>query len=187
VDRFSNKAVLSVSGPLVPGTTAPRLFTAMPDPHRFTLAIPIVIHVLRGMSMAAVSLATGSIALRLAPEGRGARYLAANSPVGAIAGFAAPLLGGVIAGGLESYRFSVRVVLDAPGGSTVVPAFTPQGMNFAFLLATVVGFCAMHRLSLVVEGEAVSRSVVVRNLFEEIKRPVVTFGDGSHSAVSTSR
>jgi hypothetical protein len=75
------------------------------------------------------------------------------------------------------------MVLDAPGGSTAVPAFSLQGMDFAFLLATVVGFYAMHRLSFVVEGEAVSRSVVVRNLFEEIKRPIVTFSDGDQSTV----
>jgi MFS family permease len=182
VDRFSNKAVLNVSGPLVLGTTALWLFTATPEPHQFTLWLLVVIHVIRGMSMAGVSLATGNIALRLAPEGRGAPYLAANSLVGAIAGFAAPLIGGAVAGGLEGYQFSIQVVLEAPGGSTVVPAFDLQGMDFVFLLATVVGFYAMHRLSFVSEGEAVDRSVVVRNLFEEIKRPVVTFSDGDQSA-----
>jgi MFS family permease len=183
VDRLSNKAVLSVSGPLVLGTTALWLFTAMPDPHRFTLAILVVIHVLRGTSMAGVSLATGNIALRLAPEGRGAPYLAANSFVGAIAGFAAPLLGGAVAGALEGHRFSVRVTWAAPGGETVVPAFHIQGMDFAFLLATLVGMYAMHRLSAEVEGDAVTRSVVVRNLLAEMKRPVVNFGDADDQSI----
>lgn len=183
VDKFSNKAVLSVSGPLVLGTTALWLFTAIPGPHRFTMVPLIGIHVLRGMSMAGVTLATGNIALRLAPEGRGAPYLAANSLVGSIAGFMAPLLGGAVAGALEAYRFSIEITLDTPGGSTVVPAFSLQGMDFAFLLATVVGLYAMHRLSFVVEGEAVNRSTVVRNLLKEIKRPLVTFGDGDQSTV----
>lgn len=35
----------------------------------------------------------------------------------------------------------------------------------------------MHRLSVVVGCEAINRSFVVRNLFEEIKRPVMTFDD----------
>lgn len=182
-DRFSNKAVLDVSGPLVLGTTALWLFTAMPEPHRFTLALLIVIHLLRGMSMAGVTLATGNIALRLAPKGHGAPYLAANNLVGAVAGFAAPLIGGAVAGGLEAHRFSIQVAWETPGGALSVPAVSFQGMDFAFLLATVVGIYAMHRLSLVVEGGAVERSVVVRNLFEEIKRPVVTFGDGNQSSV----
>lgn len=183
VDQFSNKAVLSVSGPLVLGTTALWLFTAMPEPHQFTLALLVIIHVLRGMSMAGVSLATGNIALRLAPEGRGAPYLAANNLVGALAGFVAPLIGGAVAGALEEHQFSIGITWDAPGGVVSVPAFSLQGMDFAFLLATVVGLYAMHRLSLVVEGEAVERSEVVRNLFEEIKRPVVTFGDGDQSPI----
>ena len=173
-DHFSNKAVLGVSGPLVLGSTILWLFTAMPDPHRFTLALLVVIHVLRGMSMAGVSLATGNIAMRLAPRGRATSFLAANSLVGALAGGVAPLVGGAVAGYFELHRFTITLNWESPGGLYSVSAFHLQGMDFAFILAFVVGLYAMHRLTLVVEGEHVERSVVVQNLFQEIKRPVVT-------------
>lgn len=91
--------------------------------------------------------------------------------------------GGAVAGGLADHRFPIQVMHEAAGGSTVVPAFSLQGMDFAFLLATVVGVYAMHRVSLDVEGETGTRSVVFRNLFEEVKRPVLTFSDGDQLAV----
>ncbi|MFB6141046.1 MAG: MFS transporter [Halosimplex sp.] len=174
-DRFSNKAVLGVSGPLVLGSTILWLFTAMPDPHRFTVPLIVLIHVLRGMSMAGVSLTTGNIAMRLAPQGQGTSYLAANSLVGALAGGIAPLVGGAVAGAFELHRFTITLNWESPGGVYSLSAFYLQGMDFAFVLAFLVGIYAMHRLSLVVEAEAVQRSVVVRNLVEEIKRPLVTF------------
>ena len=174
-DRFSSKAVLGVSGPLVLGTTILWLFTLMPEAHRFTFALLVIIFLLRGMSMAGVSLATGTIAMRLAPQGRGTAYLAANSFVVALAGAIGPLLGGAIAGAFEDHRFTITLAWEGPHGIFAIPAFTIQGMDFAFIVAFVVGIYAMHRLSLVVEGEQIERSIVVQNLFEEIRRPIGTY------------
>ena len=174
-DRYSSKAVLGVSGPLVLGTTILWLFTLMPEAHRFTFALLVIIFLLRGMSMAGVSLATGTIAMRLAPQGRGTAYLAANSFVVAVAGAIGPLLGGAIAGAFENHHFTVTLGWEGPQNVFSIPAFTMQGMDFAFILAFIVGLYAMHRLTLVVEGEQIGRSVVVQNLFEEIKRPIGTY------------
>lgn len=173
-DHAGNKAVLGVSGPLVLGSTILWLFTAMPDPHRFTVALLVVIHVLRGISMAGVSLATGNIAMRLAPRGRATSFLAANSMVGALAGGVAPLVGGAVAGYFEFHRFTITLNWESPTSRYSVSAIHLTGMDFAFILAFLVGIYALHRLSFVVEGEAIERSVVVKNLMAEIKQPMVT-------------
>lgn len=184
-DRFSNKAVLGVSGPLVLGSTILWLFTSMPDTHRFTVPLIVAIHVLRGMSMAGVTLATGNIAMRLAPKGQGTAFLAANSLVGALAGGVAPLVGGAVAGAFELHRFTITLNWESPAGVYSVSAFHIQGMDVAFILAFLVGIYAMHRLSAVVESEPVERSVVVKNLVAEIKRPILTFTavDGAFEAL----
>lgn len=179
VDRYSNKAILGVSGPLVLGTTILWLFTAMPDTHRFTVFLLVLIFLLRGMSMAGVTLAAGNIAMRLAPQGNGTAYFAANSFVAAIAGGIGPLLGGAVAGAFEAHRFTITLAWEGPRGILSVPAFNLQGIDFAFVLAFLVGIYSLHRLSLVVEGERIQRSVVVENLFEEIRRPVGTFTTAS--------
>lgn len=184
-DRFGNKAILSVSGPMVLGTTILWLFTAMPDAHRFTIPLLVAIHLLRGMSMAGVTLATGNIAMRLAPKGQGTSYLAANSLVGALAGGIAPLVGGAVAGAFELYRFTITLNWEGPHGFVSIPAFDLQGMDFAFILAFLVGIYAMHRLSMVVEGDPIERSVVVQNLITEVKRPMLTLTtvDGAADAL----
>ena len=178
-DRYSAKSVLSISGPLVLGTTILWLFTLMPEPHRFTMGLLVVIFLLRGMSMAGVSLATGTIAMRLAPQGRGTAFLAANSFVVAIAGASGPLLGGAIAGFFEDHRFTIILNWEAPHGVIAIPAFHLQGVDFAFLAAFLIGLYAMHRLTLVEEGERIERSIVVQNLFEEIKRPIGNYTTAS--------
>ena len=178
-DRFSAKAVLGVSGPLVLGTTILWLFTLMPETHRFTMGLLVAIFVLRGMSMAGVSLATGTIAMRLAPQGRGTSFLAANSFVVALAGAVGPLMGGAIAGAFEDRRFTITLTWEAPNGVVAIPAIHLQGMDFAFISAFLVGIYAMHRLTLIEEGVYIERSVVVQNLFEEIKRPVGSYTTAS--------
>jgi len=173
-DRFSSKAVLRVSGPLVLASTLLWLFTGTPELHRFTVPLLVGIHVLRGVSMAGVTMATGSIAMRLAPAGRATPYLAANSLVGALAGGVAPLIGGAVAGLFEFYRFTVTLELAGPGGGFSVPAFYLQGMDFAFVLAFLVGIYAMHRLTFVAEAD-VGRVIVVQHLLAEMRRPMRSF------------
>lgn len=106
-------------------------------------------------------------------------YLAANSFVAALAGGIGPLLGGAVAGAMELHRFSITASWESPSGVVSVPAFDLQGMDFAFILAFGVGVYAMHRLSLVAEGEPVERSAVVQTLLAEVKRPVVSFTTAS--------
>lgn len=124
--------------------------------------------------MAGVTLATGSIAMRLAPQGRATPYLAANSLVTALAGGVAPLVGGAVVGLFEFYHFTVSLKLPGLGGGVSVPAFYLQGMDFAFVLAFIVGFYAMHRLTFVAEAD-VDRGVVVQHLLAELKRPIRSF------------
>lgn len=78
-----------------------------------------------------------------------------------------------VAGVLETTRFTITLAWDGPVSSYAVSPFQIQGMDFAFVLAFLVGIYAMHRLSMVAEGEPVGRSVVVRTLFAEVRRPTV--------------
>ena len=174
-DRFSNKAVLGVSGPLVLVATGLWLFTGTPDPHSFTLPLLVAIHVLRGMSMSGVTLATGNIGMKLAPRGRGTAYLAANGLVGAVAAGVAPLLGGAIANAAADYRLTTTIDLQRPGQDLAIQTLSVQGIDFAFVLSLAIGVYAMHRLTSVVEEGRQQRSEVVQSLLLEVKRPLLSF------------
>lgn len=84
-DRFSNKSVLGVSGPLFMGCIIAFTFTAMPERHILTLPLLVLIDIFMGISTAGVTLASGNIGLKLAPKGQATAYLAANSLVNSLA------------------------------------------------------------------------------------------------------
>jgi MFS family permease len=176
-DQFSNKAVLGVSGPIKLLAVGLWLFTALPDRHRFTLALLVVIHVLLGIANAGVGLATGNIGRRLAPRGSATPYLAAKNLTGAVAATLGPLVGGVVANAFADHTLSITLNWTGPNRLFTVETFNVSGMDFAFLLTIVIGVYAMHRLSLVVEGERpqTGRSTVVSTLIAESRAPLLSF------------
>lgn len=174
-DRFSNKAVLGVSGPLVLASVFLWLFTAMPDPYRLTFGLLVAIHGLLGASMAGVTLATGNIGLKLAPRGHATAYLAVNGLVGSLAAAVGPLAGGALAGVVGPYSLALRLDLRGPTDVLSVNTLVVEGLDFVFLAAVVAGLYAMHRLALVVEAGRIERSTVVRSLLVEVTRPLGSF------------
>lgn len=174
-DSFSNKAVLGVSGPLVLVATTLWLFTAMPEKHALTLPLVVVIHVLLGMSMSGVSLATGNIGMKLAPRGRATSYLAATSLVGSIAAGLAPIFGGLIANWFADNRLAVTLSWESTNEAVSVPALYLTGIDFAFIASLSLGVYSVHRLSLVVEGGEAERREVLTTLVSEVRRPLLNF------------
>ena len=141
-DRFSNKSVLRVSGPILIGCfllwAATVLFHAVLLPGSAA-------EVLMGMATSGVGLVSGNISLKLAPNGEATSYLASSSLFAALATGTAPLLGGVIA------------------------MFVPNWEYF-FLVASMLGFFSLHRLTLVKEDGEVQESVVVKEMLSEMRR-----------------
>jgi len=67
-DSFSNKSVLAICGPLFILSILAWTFTTMPEKYFLTIPLLVVIHIVMGLSSAGVSLASGNIGLKLAPE-----------------------------------------------------------------------------------------------------------------------
>jgi MFS family permease len=77
-DRFSNKSVMQVSGGLLLISVIIWPFTTFPEVHVATLPLLALIHILLGIAMAGVSIASFNIAFKLAPPGDATKYLAVN-------------------------------------------------------------------------------------------------------------
>ncbi len=73
-DRFSNKSVLGISGPLFMLCILGWTFTTMPDIYVLTIPLLISLHIFMGISTAGITLATGNIGLKLAPKGQATTY-----------------------------------------------------------------------------------------------------------------
>ncbi len=174
-DRYSNKSVLGVSGPLFLGSILLWTFTSMPGRYSLTIPLLVGIHVLMGISLAGVNLAGGNIGLKLAPRGQATSYLAASSLVTSLAIGIGPLIGGAISNVFVERELSVTLNWSSPSGVIGIETLSFSGMDFAFFFAFLIGLYSLYRLALVVEEGEVGKKMVLNELVSEIKKPLTNF------------
>lgn len=160
-DRFSNKSVLRVSGPILIGCFLLWASTVLFQSTPVLVGLVVLAEVLMGMATSGVSLVSGNISLKLAPSGEATAYLASTSLFAALATGFAPLLGGIVA------------------------MYVPNWEYF-FLVAAMLGFFSLHRLTLVKEDGEVRERVVVKELFCEMRKgcSVSHIRNGIHDATA---
>jgi MFS family permease len=171
-DRFSNKSVLAVCGPLFIACIFAWTLTGSPYGHEFTIPLLVAIHVLAGISTAGVTLASGTIGLKLAPKGKATAYLATSSLVNSAAAGLAPIVGGLCADFFLGRELSLAIKWSAPAGELVLEALHLQKWDFFFITAGILGLYSLHRLALVREVGEVSERVVLAQLLLEARRAI---------------
>lgn len=171
-DRFSNKSVLAVCGPLFIFAILAWTFTTMPEKYFLTIPLLIAIHVVMGLSSAGVALASGNISMKLAPEGQATAYLATNTIVNSVAAGIAPILGGKFADFFTGRQLAWTLEYTSPGGKFVLPTLNLQQWDFFFALAFLIGLYSLHRLSMVKEAGEVEEKVVAQELVAEVRSQV---------------
>nr|MBN2276978.1 MFS transporter [candidate division Zixibacteria bacterium] len=174
-DRFSNKSVLGISGPLFMVSILAWTFTTMPSTHFLTIPLLVVIHIFMGISLAGVTLASANIALKLAPKGEATAYLAASSLVNFLAAGIAPILGGRFADFFSKREFSWTMAWNSPNGNVIFQPLNFQSWDFFFFFAFVIGLYSMHRLALVREEGEVTESILIHEIIGMFRRPIRNF------------
>lgn len=174
-DRYSNKSVLGVSGPLFIFCILAWTFTTLPEKHLLTMPLLIAIHLVMGIATAGVTLSSGNIGLKLAPRGEATAYLAANSFVNSLAAGIAPILGGGFADFFVGRELSWTLRWLGPEGEVAIQTLNFRGWDFFFFLAFLIGLYSIHRLALVEESGWVKEEIVVHELIAEVKRPLRNF------------
>ena len=153
-DRFSNKTILAVCGPMFILAIFAWTFVMFPDQHRYTLHMlvaihSVAIHVLMGVATAGVTLASGNIGLKLAPKGEATAYLAVLSLVNALAAGVAPIFGGLFADFFAQRELALTLQWFSPERSATVPILILRHWGFFFICATLIGLFSLYRLKLV--------------------------------------
>jgi MFS family permease len=169
-DRFSNKSVLRVSGPIFMLCIFAWTFTTLPEKHVLTIPLLLVIHVFMGISTAGVNLASGNIGLKLSPKGQATSHLATKNLVNALTASIAPILGGELADFFAGHELSWTLKWTMPGRELTFHTLHFQHWDFFFFLACLIGFYSIHRLALVKEVGEVKEEVVVNELVSEARR-----------------
>lgn len=174
-DRFSNKSVLAVAGPMVMISIVLWPLTTTLNNSWFSLGLLMIIHALAGISTAGVTLCTGGIALRAAPRGRATAYLATNSLVSGSAATIAPILAGLAADGFDTQHVTINLQWISELGIRREFAWSAlhlHGLDFLFLCAFIFGLYALHRLIVVQEEGEVDEKVILFEFYAEIRKVV---------------
>ena len=171
-DRFSNKSVIAICGPLFILSILAWTFTTMPEKYFLTIPLLILIHVVMGLSSAGVALASGNISLKLAPEGQATSYLATNTIVNSIAAGIAPILGGKFADIFSGRQLEWTLKYTSPTGEYSIPTLNLQQWDFFFVLAFIIGLYSIHRLSMIKEAGEVEEKIVAQELVSEMRSQV---------------
>ncbi|HSV31386.1 MAG TPA: MFS transporter [Atribacteraceae bacterium] len=168
-DRFSNKAVLRVSGPLFIVCILAWTFTMLPDVYILTVPLLILIHIFSGISTAGVTLSSLNIGLKLAPRGQGTVYLATNSLCSAIVAGIAPIIGGQFVDYFRYRQLSWTIKWSGPEGDLAFRALDFHHWDFFFFIAFLIGLYSLHRLTLVKEEGEIKEKIVLKEFLSEVK------------------
>ncbi len=171
-DRFSNKSVLAIAGPLFMLSIFLFTLTTMPETYVMTIPFLALIHILTGMSTAGIMLCAGNIALKLAPEGKATAYLATNALISGVAATIAPILGGIVADWFDGkeLRLTLTWTSEILKEGMDFPAMSLRGLDFLFITAVVIGVYSLHRLALIKEKGEVEEDVVLSEFYHMVGR-----------------
>jgi len=171
-DRFSNKAILDVALPLHFMCILALAFVAIFRQHWVTLPLLYGIHLAMGAAGGGISLATGNLGLKLAPQGQGTAYLAAIGLVASVTGGLAAITGGALAQWFQSAELSVVVHWAGAARSGQVALLQFARWQFLFVISAALGLYVLHALSRIREGKEVSQRVVMQHFALEAVRSV---------------
>ena len=174
-DRFSNKSVLSVSGPLFMLAIFAWMFVTLPEIYALTYPLLILIHILMGISLAGVSLASGNISLKLAPQGQATSYLAASTFTNSVAAGIAPILGGLFVDFFAERELIWTLIWKDPVRELVFVTLDLKQWEFFFFFAFLLGLYSLHRLSAVQEEGEAKEQEVVDELIAGVRRDMRNF------------
>jgi MFS family permease len=124
------------------------------------------------VAMAGVSIASFNIAFKLAPPGDATKYLAVNGALASIGMGIGPVLGGLLADILDLMELSLTFRWLSPDKGWTAYLLDFKGLDFLFFAAFILGFYALHRLSLVREKGEVPKEVVYWELLSEIRKGI---------------
>jgi len=187
VDKFSNKSVMSICGPLIILSILGWTFTTLPEVHKFTLPLVIILHIAAGIAGAGIMVANGNISLKLAPKGEAASYLATNSALTSISAGIAPIVGGLMADFFSTRALTWTLTYTTPTKLMQLPTLNLTQWDFFFFFAFIIGVYALHRLSLVREEGEVDKKKVMDELFSDFRSQSLTLTSfqGMRRTIST--
>jgi len=164
VDRFGNKAVLSLCASLYFLVVLSWMFIAMPERHLLTIPLLVILYVLVGIANAGLAITVGTIGLKLSPRSEATSYLASSSLALSLGAGLGPLGGGVLADFFSTRQLALDFTWVSSLSSVQFLALSIIGLDFLFGIAFIFGLVTLGILARIREEGEVSREVVLESL-----------------------
>ncbi len=160
-DKFSSKAVLSISASLYLLVILGWTFTTMPERYFLTMPLLVVLHIFAGIAAAGVSLTTGTIGFKLAPQSQSASFMAGVSLAASLGAGLGPLAGGFLGHFFSTRELSLDITWVGPEQILNVGFFNVTGLDFLFVFTFIIGLITLNLLaSLREEGEQAKETIL---------------------------
>ena len=153
-ERYSNKAILRTCIPAMLLTLFAWTFVLTPERHAVTMLLLVLLHLVGGVALAGINLASNNIGYRLAPKQNSVAFLSTLSLTNAAAAGLAPIFGGAVADFFAARTLRVGFSWEGPSAPLDVSALVVSGWDFFFLLAFVLGWGAWALLARVHEADS---------------------------------
>ncbi|NLR57033.1 MFS transporter [Chitinophaga polysaccharea] len=168
-DRYSNKSIIAISGPLYVACLVAWCFVGIYSMQYINILLLVLIHIFTGIANAGVNLSLNNIGLKLAPTRDAVVYLSAKNIITAVFSALAPLLGGYLADFFELRHVQIDATFTGPYKQKVFHLLYLHEWNFLFLLSAVLSILSLELLPWIAEKGEVGRNVVARIMRSAIR------------------
>lgn len=174
-DRLGSKVVLTLSLSLYLLVILAWVFTTMPERYVLTFPLLVVLHIFAGAAAAGVALTSGTLGLKLAPQGEATAYLAGLGLIANLGAGLGPLIGGRFADYFSVRDLSLTFRFTGPDSIVEFPALFLGGFDFLFVVAFLLGLATLNILATVREDGEVTPEVALGELMSQSREVARTF------------
>lgn len=168
-DRYSNKSIISIAGPLYVLCIIAWCFVGIYTNFINNFLLLVAIHLLTGMSTSGINLSLTNIGLKLAPKTEAIVYLSVKNIVTAFFSSLGPLVGGLLADFFTDRSLLLSLQWKSPYFDKAFRIIQLHQWNFLFLLSALITLLSLQLLVRVKEVGEVSKKVVRRIMRTSIK------------------
>ncbi|HEY9489323.1 MAG TPA: MFS transporter [Chryseosolibacter sp.] len=174
-DRYSNKTIIAISGPLYISCMIAWCFVGIYTRFDANMILLILIHVLSGVSTAGVNLTITNMGLKLAPKEHAIVYLSARNMILSVSGAIAPLIGGVLADYFTDRSLTINAEWISPSFAKTFFLVSLHEWNFLFLIGAFLALLSLEFLVYLKEVGEVERELVVRIMRRSVRSSLKDF------------
>lgn len=161
-DRFSNKNIVAICGPLYVVCIMAYAFTGMAAGGSILLIMLAVIHILSGVATAGINLALSNIGIKLAPNNEAIAYISTKNMLVAFSSTIAPMIAGLLADFFATHELVWTIDLKSAAGINQIQLLHLQGWSYFFVIGGLLALASLKMLGRVKEqGEIAGRRMTV--------------------------